>query len=250
MRKFSLIIATFFLFGLAKGQKIYTDTICIKDTVVIKGTLIYPKNQQLRDTTNSFLATYCDYKKNFGLRFDFAFSQYLYSKSMADWIGDHQGTNLNLILAYKKLNVGVRFKPWTTNTRTVLTFNNKVLPKDAEINPFKIDYFVGYEFDLSDKVSIEPSFGYTMCTFKVINEDKIKEQFAFNTTNGLLCGLTINKYILFDNYKYIVLFGRINHGFVKYSDIHPNIQGGYTEICLGLSYKFYWRNRIFKVIKK
>jgi hypothetical protein len=124
------------------------------------------------------------------------------------------------------------------------------LPKDADLNQFKFDYYISYEIDLNDKYSIEPSVGYTECTFKVNNEEKINEHFNFNSTKGLLVGFTINKYIPFDNYKYAVLFGRFNYGVVDYADIHSEIEGGYFEFCIGISYKFYWRDRVYNIVNK
>ena len=250
MKRFLSIFFVLSITYFAKGQRIENDTICIKDTVLVQGIWTYPKNFQLPDSTDSFLATYCYYKKSFGLRFDFGFSQYIYSKSTADWIGYHQGTNINFAFAYKKLNFGARFKPWTTKPKSELSFDNKILPENAEVNPLKFDIYLGYEIDLSNVLSIEPSIGYTMCRFKVINEDKINESFSFNSTNGLLIGMTVNKYIPLDNFMYFVLFGRVNYGLVDYSEIHSKLSGGYYEICIGISYKFFWKGRVYNKIEK
>jgi len=248
MKKLTQFFILFFITELVSGQKINNDTICIEDTVLVQGIWTYPKNVQLPDSSGSFLASYCDYKKSFGFRFDFGFSQYIYSKSVSDWIGNHFGTNLNFMICFKKLNIGARFKPWTTNPQTELKIDNKILPKSAEINPIKYDYFISYEIDLNKYISIEPSIGWTNCTFEVINSDKINQYYTFNSTNGILTGITINKYISFNNFKYFVLYGRINHGFVDYSKIHSSLHNGYTELAIGISYKFYLKDRVYNKI--
>jgi hypothetical protein len=231
------------------GQRIVSDTICIRDTVLVQGIWTYPRDYPLPDTSGSFLATYCDYRKKVGFRFDFGFSQYLYSEPVGNWLGYHQGANLNAAFVYEKMSIGLRFKPWTTNPGTELDFNGRLLPKKADLNPIKYDCYISYEIDLGGSVSIEPSLGYTKCVFKVINEGEIKQNFMFNSTNGFLAGVTVNKYISFNNYKYFVMFIRGNHGFVDFQEVHPQLRGGYTEFCAGVSYKFYLKDRIFNIVK-
>ena len=249
MRKFVLLIFLILIVQLVKGQRIVNDTICTKDTVIVQGIWTFPKDTKLADPSGSFFALYCDYRKKIGFRFDFGFSQYLYENSVTDWLGFHQGTNLNFILVYDKFNIGFRFKPWTTNPKSEIQFDNKVLTKEADLNPLKFDYYIGYEIDLGNSISLEPSVGYTECKFKVINEVEINEKFSFNSTNGLLLGMTFNKYFVVFNYSYVALFCRINHGFVDFSEIHNDLQGNYTELCLGVSYKLYWKERRYNIIK-
>jgi hypothetical protein len=231
------------------SQRIESDSICIKDTVLVDGTMTYPKDTHFEDLSGTFLGTYCDYRKNYGFRFDFGFSQYIYSKSVADWLGFHRGLNLSLSFVYKNLNFGVRFKPWTTSPKSDLSFDTIVLPANAQINPLKFDYYVGYDILLGDLASIEASLGYTTCYFKVINEELYNTHFNIISTSGFLFGLTINRYIPFYNYNYFVLFCRFNYGLVDLSKVHNNFKGGYSEICLGFSFKLYKKNRVYNVIK-
>ncbi|MCG8698135.1 MAG: hypothetical protein MI922_08780 [Bacteroidales bacterium] len=248
MIKFSLIFITILITYIASAQQIQCDTTCTKDTFLVHGNWTYDKEAKLPDVTDTFYATYCDYRKSLGLRYDVAFSQYFYSKSMIDWIGNHMGLNLNLAFAYENFNIGVRFKPWKTSPKSEVLFSDNLLPMRAKISSVKYDYFFSYEIDLLNQIAVEPSFGYTICKFNVTNTEEVEGTFNFNTTRGLLYGLTINKYFEFNNYKYLVLFARVNQGQVNYSEIHANFKGGYTEICLGISYKFYMSDREFKAV--
>lgn len=249
MKHVVFLLTIFITTNEISAQRITSNIICIKDTVLVQGMWTYPRNYKLEDNTGSFLATYCDIKKDLGIRFDFGISEYVHSKPVADWIGNHLGPNINFIIAFNKFGLGFRYKPSTVNPKEELTFGNSNLPKDAELDPIKRDYYLSYEFGLSNTISIEPSVGWTYCSFKVINADKLKQQFSFNKTNGLLTGLTLNKYMTWGNFKYAALYARVNYGFVDYSKIHTNLKDGYTEVALGVSVKLYFRNRMFNVIK-
>lgn len=251
MKQLITLITLFLLAKNIHAQKIVSDTICVKDTVLVSGNWTYPKDYHLptEEQQGSFWATYCDYRRGWGFRLDFGFSQYYYSKSYADWLGYNFGANLNAMLAFRKLSVGIRFKPSTVSPRKELMFNNALLPKKADLDPIHHNYFIAYEFDLSNTLSIEPSIGYTTCRYEVINEETLKQQYTFNTTSGFLAGITVSKYLCWGNYKYAALFGRINHGFVDYSRIHSSLSGGYTEVCLGVSIKLYLRKRDFNVVE-
>lgn len=249
VKQFILIAAAIFLSNILYGQRIESDSICMKDTMLFDGTMTYPKDTRFEDLSGTFLGTYCDYRKNYGFRFDFGFSQFIYSKSVADWLGFHRGVNLNLSFVYKRLSVGLRFKPWVTSPKSDLSFDSIVLPSNAQINPIKFDCYIGYDILLGDLTSIETSLGYTMCTFKVINEELYNANFNINSTSGFLLGLSVNRYIPFKNYNYFVLFCRFNYGLVDFSQVHNELKGGYSEICLGFSFKLYKKNRVYNVVK-
>jgi hypothetical protein len=249
IKQFILIALAISLSNILYGQRIESDSICIKDTMLIDETMTYPKDTRFEDLSGTFLGTYCDYKKNYGFRFDFGFSQYIYSKSVADWLGFHRGVNLNPSFVYKQLSVGFRFKPWITALKSDLSFDTIALPSNAQINPFKFDFYLGYDFLLGNLTSIDASLGYTTCTFKVVNEELYNTHFNINSTSGFLFGVGVNRYIPFKNYNYFVLFCRFNYGFVDFSQVHPDLKGGYSEICLGISFKLYKKTRVYNVIK-
>lgn len=224
------------------------DTICNADTVLVSGGMQYPKNKILPDMSSAFLATYCDINSKFGYKFEFGILQNIYSKSVANWIGNHLSADMGINLIYNNINLGFRYKPSTINPKTELRFNNVVLPKDADLDPIKSDYFVSYDFKLNDIYSIEPSVGYTISTFKVIDE-KEGQHFNFNSVNGLTLGVAFNKNIRFDTFSYGILFGRINYGFVDYSQVYTNLGKNYLEACIGIAFKFNRKKTIYNLVK-
>lgn len=233
----------------ATFRQLSEDSVCCDDTVIVINDISYPKDFKLPDMSDAYYATYCVKKSNAGFRLEFGYSQCFNNKSVADWIGHNPGVNMGLVMIINNLNIGFRFKPTTISPKSELTFDNKVLSKNADLDPYKYDYYVGYEFKLNDKYSFEPSFGYENCTFKVINEEKLNETYSFNQANGFIIGLTINKNIPIVPYKNFVLYSRISYSTLDFSKVHRDLGKGYFELSLGISFKGYFTTKTYQKIK-
>jgi hypothetical protein len=239
-----LILST----SLAFSQIIQSDSICNNDIFLVPGFLTYPESYPLSDPRALVEAKYCDYKTDFGASFEFGFSQYFHDNSVRNWIGFHQGTNLNFALVYRIISLGFRFKPWTTPVKSELNFNNVILPIDTDINPMKIDSYLGIAINLNEKYYIEPTFGYSRCFFDFPYAVDIRDKILIKGNGGPLIGITFNRYIDLNNYSFFSVYCRINHGFVDYARTHSLLIGGYTEINIGVSYKFYRKIRKYRAI--
>src|SRR5690606_15321916 len=139
------------------SQKYDFKTICYPDTLTIQGSL----NIKGMGDSTSFKAVRCEKRTNAGLRVEIGFSKYYYNTATENWLGNHGGPNFNFILTINKFNIGLRFKPWTVNPKSDLTFRNDTLSRLAELNPVKIDYYLGYSIDLKNNISLEPYLGYS-----------------------------------------------------------------------------------------
>ena len=227
------------------AQKWSNEVICSTDTLVVEQQSTMrnvPKNQDETDLQRHRIVE-CRTRSNFGLRFDFAISNYYYGEQTTSWLGQHAGPNFNFILAFEKFNIGFRFKPWSVDPQKELEFNGIVLPTTARINPIKIDYYVGYSFDFDQLISLEPYLGYNRSSFVVINEDVLNQKFSFEKTGGLILGTTINKYFRLKDYEYLSLFGSIGYGFVNFEKVQSSLDNGYFEWNLGIAVKgFFPRN--------
>lgn len=245
-----LILGLLFIDKLCYCQYYKNDTICSNDIVPIYR---YVDNRfklfRFYDpVVIDHYARCCETRSKIGYRLEIGVSKYQYSESVSNWIGNHWGSNFNFIIVYNKLNFGFRFKPWTVNPKSELLLNNNLLTHDAELNPIKIDYYTGYSFDFQNNISIEPSIGYTISSFHVINEKELNTTFDINSCSGLILGVTLNKYIKTNKYEHISMFSRISYGFVDYQRTHNNLGFGYYELNLGLAYKYYFEKRFYKRI--
>jgi hypothetical protein len=221
------------------------EIICSPNPIVIER----PGMKFDRDSTTKFLAFICKKRSKVAFRMEVGISRYYYNKSTANWLGNHGGPNFNFFLEYDKINVGMKFKPWTVNPRETLNFNGSSLSEIAKLNPIKIDFTVGYSLNSEPNISFEPFLGYTRSSFQVINEDVLQQQYSIPKTGGFLVGLTINKYIKLKNYENVSIFGNAEYCFVDFSKVHPTLTQGYFEWTLGLAFKNFFPKYFYKTVE-
>ncbi|WP_157366767.1 hypothetical protein [Aquimarina agarilytica] len=203
----------------------------------------------ISNKTKEYKALKCVSRKNLGVRLGIGVSGYQYDDKTKSVIGNHGGPNFNLSIAYDKLNIGARFKPWTFNPKQELEVENKTLPETAKVNIIKLDYYAGYSIDLKKLYSIEPYLGYNSSLLKVINEDELGETFAFEKrAGGFLFGSTFNKYFEFQDFSYIAAFIDIGYATTDLSKIHPELGKGYFEFSVGIAVKGFAKKQNYKKI--
>lgn len=225
------------------GQNLNWEKKCETDTVIISRPFIH------LNSTNSYKGIYCNKTSDFGLRIDVGVSRYIYNKSTSNWLGNHNSLSIGFIFALRHFNFGFRFKPWTVNPSNELIFNSDTLTKSADLNPIKLDYFIGYSIDFKNNISFEPYIGLSRNIFKVINEQELKKNFSIPETNGLITGLSINKYFNLKEKKFISIFLNIGYSFVNFNNVNSGLDRGYADITMGIAYKGFTQfyNKPFKV---
>ncbi len=231
------------------GQNCNRDTICQMDTIVIQ---VHPEKVHIKgklDSSYTYKAFKCSKYTDAGLRIDIGISHYYYNAPTRAWLGNHGGPSIGFVLAIRHWNVGFRFKPWTVNPKQNLVFNSDTLSELAKLNPVKLDYFLGYSFDFKYNISIEPYIGYSKTVFAVINEDEIKAKFSIPTANGIIGGLSINKYFKLKEAEYIGIFANLGYSFVDYKATHKSLGLGYSEWTIGVAYKGFFKKEFYKRLK-
>lgn len=217
---------------------------CSKEIVLLQ------EHDSISNSSKEYKALKCLKRSNFGMRFGLGFSSFKYDDNTKDIIGNHGGANFNLSFSYDKWNLGVRFKPWTVNPKQEITVNNKTLPKFADVNVIKLDYYIGYSFDFKKLYSVEPYIGYNNSLFVVINEDELRDTFSFdNKASGLIFGTTFNKYFEFQDFNYISVFVDLGYSTTNLSDIHPTLGKGYFEFSIGVAIKGFSKKTTYKKYK-
>lgn len=249
MKKILLIYFVLFSSNCIVAQRVNKDVICHADTFIIRGQVkVRDAGNKWIDSTYLYRAQLCQSRSIVGLRLDLGFAKYFYNEPTASWLGNHGGPVFNLSLAIKTLNFGVRFKPWTIHPLEELDFNGIPLPTQAELNPIKIDYYIGYSIDFKKNISLEPSLGYSSSIFKVINEDKLGQNYSLPGTGGMVCELTLNKYFNLQQYEYICIFGSFGYGFVDFKNVHASLDTGYYAWSIGLAFKDFFKKQYYRRI--
>ena len=230
------------------GQKIDNVVFCSLDTFLVKPAPEFRHIPKITiDSFEPYKAVWCEKSSKVGARIEIGISSFHYNQKTKDWLGNHGAPNFNFILVYDKFNLGFRFKPFTISPNKELMFDNKILPKYANLNPIKLDFYLGYSFDFRH-ISIEPYLVLSRNIFTVINEDKLQETFAIPSVTGFINGITVNKYFRIKNYEYVSIFSNIGYSIVDYKKVHNALGNNYFEWSLGIAYKgFFTRKFIQKI---
>lgn len=237
MRTTTLLLLLFTA-HLSWAQQIDRTITCGTDTVTV------------REHWGDLKAFICQRGGDFGARIELGYTNYYHSIQTRQWLGQYGGPNFGLILAYRKLNVGIRFKPATVIPQQNLVFNNDTLIALAKLNPVRIDYFAGYSFDFKYNFSIEPYLGYSRNSFHVINEADLNTTYQIEPASGMIAGISVNKYFkLKKKYQFLAVFGNLGYATTQYQSTHPQLDNGYWEWTLGIAYKGFWEKVFYKWIK-
>jgi len=191
----------------------------------------------------------CTKRSNLGTRIEVGVSKYNYNNKTEQWLGNHLGPNFNLIFTINKFNLGIRFKPATVNTKTNLVFTNDTLPIYSKLNPIKLDYYLGYSFDFTHNISIEPYIGYSHTRFTIINENELKNKLSIPDVNGFISGVTGNKYFKLKGHNYVAIFASLGYAFVNYNNVNENLDRGYFELTIGIAYKGFLERQFLREVE-
>ena len=242
MKKYLPILALAFFPTAVSAQNYERNSVCGTDTI----------NVDHRDLKQGgrirYKAFECTKPSMLGIRVDIGFNHYLYNSRTRNWLGNHNGALLGLSIAYGDFSLGAKFKPATVNPRETLEFNGEFLTREAKLNPIKIDYEIGYSFNLKHNFSIEPYIALTSNSFIVINEEELGKTYEIDDTRGLTIGTTLNKYFRLKDFRFLALFARYGYGLSNFRKTNNNLDAGYSDIAVGIAYKGFSKQRYLKRI--
>lgn len=213
------------------------------DTIISNEGYVYHKLDNHIDTENDDTLITCYKKNKLGFRVDFGMAGCRYNENTAAWLGNHLGLLFGFYVVHNKFNFGIKFKPWTVSPAKELVFGNDTLRNDAELNPIKLDFTLGYSLDFKYNFSLEPYAGLNRTEFLVINEKDLGKTYDLKTSYGLTFGVTLNKYFSFKNYQYVSIFSNIGYSFTDFKRTHEQLGVGYLDWSLGVGLKFYTKKK-------
>ena len=234
---------------LGYGQK-YEREIRCSDTLTVyldnRPKTQVTQKSNATSTNRPYRIVECEKRSPFGLRLDIGVSKYYYGPMTKTWIDNHGGPNFGIGIAIGGFTLGARFKPWTLNPLQELEFDGVILPTNAKVNNIKVDYYAAFSIDLPALVSLEPYLGFNRSQFIVINEDEIKQTYSLPQVGGILAGMTINKYFAFERHQYFAVFASGGFANTDFSEVHRELDKGYWEWSVGVSYKGFLIKRFTK----
>lgn len=192
----------------------------------------------------------CIKPSKLGYRLEVGATSFHYNEATKNWLGNHWAPTFGFILVYENFNFGFRFKPFTVSPKQNLVFGTDTLKEDAKLNPIKLDYFISYSQQLSGNFFMEPYIGYSKNLFKVINQDELKKNYSIPSADGLLLGLTINKYFKSRKFSFASIYFSAGFSTTEFKYTEPNLKNGYFEYTIGIACKGFIKMNTFRRINK
>ncbi len=240
MRATGIFLCLFFLAVTGFAQRINTDPVCGTDTIEVN-------HRDLKyGGAIRYRALRCYRPSKLGLRVELGAAGFRYQGGTKTWLGDHGSAMLGLGLAFQNWTAIVRMKVWTIQPGRTLLVGNDTLTGAADLNPVKLDYLLGYSFNLPHHFSLEPYLGYSRNRFFVINEEALNKDLDLRTAKGIVAGLTANKYFPTKQYNFIALFLSAGYSSARFSSVHPSLGRGYWEAAAGIAFKGFHRIEYFR----
>ena len=185
-------------------------------------------------------------RTSWGLEVGFGISKFTYDIGTKGWLGNHTSPDIKFTLFCENISFGFNFKPWTVNPAKELIAGGDTLSTFADLNPIKIELNIGYNYNLTNTISLQPYIGYLNSSFHVINEDVLKKKFSIASQPGITIGSNINKYLEFKPYQYTVIYLNLNYDFSDYTKIHSSLGKKFYAMEMGVAFKGWFTKTVYR----
>jgi len=243
MKQRYLIILLFYS-GFLNSQIYNKDCICETDTIHS-----FHRSMKIKDI-DTFVGFRCMQPSKIGYKIEIGATSINYNETTKNWLGNHWAGTFGFILVYDNFNFGLRTKLWTVNPKGNLVFGLDTLKEEAYLNPIKLDYFISYSQQLTSNFFIEPYIGYSKNIFKVINQNDLNKNYNIQSVDGLLMGLTINKYFKNNEFNLASIYFSAGFSTAEFKYTNPNLKNGYFEYTIGIACKGFFKMTKFKRLNR
>lgn len=202
----------------------------------------------MQDTTKR-PALMCTQVSKWGIRAEIGRSSYLYTPKTDYWLGRHNGGSFAIYLVHGNINLGVRCVLTSTNPKTDLLVDGKLLTTEARVNPIKVEYSAGYSLNLKYNFCLEPYVAITSNKFYVVNEDSLGKHYQIPQVAGFTAGIGLNKYFRLKEFQFMSVFVRYGHGFSNFKKVNNDLGTGYSEWSFGVAYKGFAKKCYTKLLQ-
>ena len=225
------------------SQELSWKKVCDPDTITLSINTLHPYFRRANDTATTYKVFNCTKVSDLGIRAGLAVVGYTYNQKTAAWLGNHLGPSFDVGFAYRQWNFGLRFRPWTLRPQKELVFDGDTLKNAADLNPTKLDYYLGYSFDFKRNFSLEPYLGWNRSRFYVINQEQLNKTYSIHRAGGIITGFSLNKYFRIKEFQFLSTFLSLGYSFTNFKKTHEDLDNGYFEWSFGVAYKAFYKTQ-------
>jgi len=174
---------------------------------------------------------------DWSLKFGGGSSWLLNNNKTTRWFGNSKGSFFFLGAGYKNVHINATFKYFNENTKTDLTYDDKILPLGAQFNIVFFNLTTSYEYEVGSNFFVEPYIGYIQnnITSNIVHPNG--DELDIRNTSGITLGLNFIKHIKFFNGAFFSPFIGINYDIINFKKISSDLDNNAKGISFGVMLK-------------
>jgi len=140
--------------------------------------------------------------------------------------GNQWGNRVFAGIGYKGIHLNVGIQGYNEGLNKPLNYNNIIIPQHSSFSNQYVDFTVSYEYELVNRLYIEPSIGYARVRTVTNVLDTAGDEYNLESINGFSTGVYITKYLRLQKGFYLGPFINFSYDLIDYrlwnSDLDMN----------------------------
>lgn len=162
-----------------------------------------------------------------------------------DHIGSRLALDGNFLLSFNHIFVKGELFSFDFRLKDPVEFDHYEFPTDAEFTVMNFEGEIGYRIDLDEQWGIDLRMGGAFCEFSLLNEEDIGFAYTSQVISGPVFGLTLNRYVPFRKFRFLVIGLNMDYAAINYGTISPDLNKGSIQCSLMAAFKMRFQHRKF-----
>lgn len=143
----------------------------------------------------------------------------------------------NFLLFYNHLFIKGELFSFDFRLRDPIEFDHYEFPTDAEFTVMNFNAEIGYSIDLDEQWGIDLRIGGSFCEFSLLYDEDIGFDYTSQVISGPVFGLTLNRYVPFSKFRFLVIGLNMDYAAINYGTISPDLNKGLIQCSLFAAFK-------------
>jgi hypothetical protein len=148
----------------------------------------------------------------------------------------------SISLFYKQLFIRTELYTFEFSPKNSMVIGDYIFFNNAEFISININPEIGYSFNINNNWSSDIRLGVNITNFDLSNSEDLGS-FSSDFFTGVILGGTLDRYIKFQGFKYLVIGLNIDYYSTNYGTISPDLNKSSWNFSITAAYKFWFKNK-------
>jgi hypothetical protein len=168
-----------------------------------------------------------------GFAFDGGATKYWYDAPTSRWLKNHYGAALALQAMYRNAVLTGRIKFWSITGKRDLPITADTLLQRVEFTANRGEVTLGYIFNFTRRLSLEPYVGYAQSAFLIFRDKEFRDKLKIPSSSGFTFGAFVNRELFTLTY----LRCGASFTYTDYSKINPELGRRFYTFDVSLMFR-------------